>query len=43
MTGSLLAIVAALRVFNHHQAKSAAIYFEELPQEVVITLRLSTS
>jgi hypothetical protein len=42
MTGSLLAIVAALRVFNHHQAKSAAIYFEELPTEVITTLRLSS-
>jgi hypothetical protein len=41
MTGSLLAIVAALRVFNHHQAKSAAIYFEELPTEVLTILRLS--
>jgi hypothetical protein len=43
MTGSLLAIVAALRIFNHHQAKSAAIYFEELPTEVLTTLRLSVS
>jgi hypothetical protein len=41
MAGSLLAIVGALRGFNHHQAKSAAIYFEELPTEVLTTLRLS--
>lgn len=43
MTVSLLAIIAALRAFNQYQAKSAAIYFEELPVEVVTTLRLSTS
>jgi hypothetical protein len=43
MTGSLLAIVAALRVFNQHQAKSAAIYFEELPPDVITTLKLSES
>jgi hypothetical protein len=42
MVGSLLAIIATLRVFNHHQAKSAAIYFEEVPAEVITTLRLST-
>jgi hypothetical protein len=43
MTGFLLAIIAALRAFNHHQARSAAIYFEELPPEIITTLRLSTS
>lgn len=43
MTGSLLAIVGALRTLNYHEAKSAAIYFEELPQEVITTLRLSNS
>ena len=43
LTGSLLAIVAALRAFNHQQAKSAAIYFEELPEEVITTLRLSVN
>jgi hypothetical protein len=43
MAGSLLATLAALRVFNHHQAKSAAIYFEELPTEVITTLRLSAN
>jgi len=40
MTGALLATVAALRAFNHHQAKSAAIYFEELPREEITTLGL---
>jgi hypothetical protein len=43
MAGSLVAIIAALRAFNHYQAKSAAIYFEELPAEVITTLRLSTN
>jgi hypothetical protein len=43
MAGCLLAIIAALRTFNHHQAKSAAIYFEELPIDVITTLRLSTN
>lgn len=41
ITGSLLAIIAALRAFNHFQAKSAAIYFEEIPAEVITTLKLS--
>jgi hypothetical protein len=43
LTGSLLVLVTALRAFNHHQAKSAAIYFEELPAEVLTTLKLSTT
>jgi hypothetical protein len=41
MTGSLLAVVAALRAFNYYRAKTASIYFEELPPEVITTLRLS--
>jgi hypothetical protein len=41
MTGSLFAVVAALRAFNYYRAKTAAIYFEELPPEVITTLRLS--
>jgi len=41
MSSCLLAIVVALRVFNHWRARSAAIYFEELPAEVITTLRLS--
>ena len=41
--GSLLALLAALRAFNHHQAKHAAIYFEELPVEVLTTLKLSVN
>jgi hypothetical protein len=43
LTVSLLAFIAALRVFNHQQAKSAAIYFEELPEEVMTTLKLSVN
>jgi hypothetical protein len=43
MTGSLVAVIAALRAFNHYEAKSAAIYFEELPPEIITTLRLSVS
>jgi hypothetical protein len=41
VTGLLLATLAALRAFNQHQAKSAAIHFEELPVEVITTLNLS--
>ena len=41
--GYLVAIVAALRAFNYHRAKSAVIYFEELPAEVITTLGLSGS
>jgi hypothetical protein len=43
MTVFLFAIIAVLRALNHYQAKSAAIYFEELPMEVITTLRLSAS
>jgi hypothetical protein len=39
--GSLIVVLVALRVFNHHEAKAAAIYFEELPVEVLTTLKLS--
>ena len=41
MTGFLLVMVVALRVFNHQRAKSASIYFEEVPAEVLTTLKLS--
>ena len=41
VTGVLVAVVAALRVFNYYRAKTAAIYFEELPEEVITTLGLS--
>jgi len=34
-------VVVALRVFNRHQAKLAAIYFEELEMAQTITLGLS--
>lgn len=43
LTGSLLAMIAALRALNHHQAKSAAIHFEELPTDVITTLKLSVN
>jgi hypothetical protein len=39
--GFLMVVLVALRAFNHRQAKSAAIYFEELPVEVITTLKLS--
>ena len=41
VTGVLVAVVAALRVFNYYRAKTAGIYFEELPEEVITTLGLS--
>lgn len=31
----------ALWVFNNHRAKSALLYFEELPDELITTLGLS--
>lgn len=41
--GSLIVVIAALQVLNHHRAKSAAIYFEEVPVEVLTTLKLSVN
>jgi hypothetical protein len=41
ITGSLLAVVIGLRLFNRHEAKAAAIYFEELEMAQTITLGLS--
>jgi hypothetical protein len=41
LAGSLLAMVGALRIFNRHEAKAAAIYFEELEMAQTITLGLS--
>lgn len=41
LTSSAIAIIAALRAFNKYQSKSAAIYFEKLPTEVITTLSLS--
>jgi hypothetical protein len=41
ITGSLLGGVVGLRLFNRHEAKSAAIYFEELEMAQTITLGLS--
>jgi hypothetical protein len=41
IVGSLSAVIIALRVFNRHRAKLAAIYFEELEMAQTITLGLS--
>jgi len=41
IAGLLIGVVVALRVFNRHQAKLAAIYFEELEMAQTITLGLS--
>ena len=40
MTTVLVALALGLFVFNHHRAKSAIIYFEELPPELITTLGL---
>jgi len=34
-------LIAALVAYNHHEAKSAVLYFEELPEEPITTLKLS--
>jgi hypothetical protein len=39
--GSLIVLLIAIQALNHRQATSAAIYFEELPAEVLTTLKLS--
>jgi hypothetical protein len=36
----LIAVALGLRVFNHRRAKSAVLYFEELPPDVITTLGL---
>ena len=41
MASFLLAGFSALWLFNRYQAKSAVIYFEEIPDEVITTLKLS--
>jgi hypothetical protein len=39
---SLLGTVGlGLWAFNHHRAKSAVLYFEELPEQVITTLGLT--
>ncbi|MGA2561745.1 MAG: hypothetical protein ABSF17_18905 [Terracidiphilus sp.] len=37
----LLGVSGALYALNHHRAKSAVLYFEELPEEPITTLKLS--
>ena len=41
MLSILIGLEVALYVFNHERAKSAVIYFEELPEEPITTLKLS--
>jgi len=40
MTTVLVAVALGLWVFNRHRAKSAVLYFEELPPDVITTLGL---
>jgi len=42
MVGALGAIAIGLWAFNRHRAKSAVLYFEELPPEVITTLGLGS-
>jgi hypothetical protein len=37
----LVGLAVALFAYNHHQAESAVIYFEEIPEAVITTLGLS--
>jgi hypothetical protein len=37
---AMMALAAGLWTFNRHQAKSAVLYYEELPEEVITTLGL---
>ena len=39
--GALIAVDFGLWAFNRHRAKSAVLYFEELPEEVITTLGLT--
>ena len=41
MVFAFAAVAFGLWRFNHHRAKSAVLYFEELPEEIITTLRLS--
>jgi hypothetical protein len=41
MLSALGALFWALWIFNRHRAKSAVIYFEEIPDQVITTLGLS--
>jgi hypothetical protein len=40
LVGVLSVIAAGLWVFNRYRAKSAVLYFEEVPDEVITTLHL---
>jgi hypothetical protein len=40
LTSVLMALAVGLLALNHHRAKSAVLYFEELPPEVVTRLEL---
>jgi len=42
MTITLVAAALALWTFNRHRAKSAVLYFEELPPQVILTLGLDS-
>lgn len=42
LIAGLTTIAAALWAFNRHEAKSAVLYFEEKPDEILTTLRLLT-
>jgi hypothetical protein len=41
MLSVLGALLWALWIFNRYRAKSAVIYFEEIPDQVITTLELS--
>jgi hypothetical protein len=40
MVGTLVVVASVLWAFNRYRAKSAILYFEELPDEVITTLGL---
>jgi hypothetical protein len=40
MVAILVIVASVLRAFNHRCSKSAVLYFEELPDEVITTLGL---
>jgi hypothetical protein len=40
LLGTLTVMAAGLWAFNRHEAKSAVLYFEETPDEVLTTLHL---
>jgi len=41
LLGFLIAALGALYAYNRHRARTAVIYFEELPEEPITTLKLS--